>query len=670
MMLTAARQGGFLAGAVAGLFAAVLLLVPGPTSAAGSLQLSAKDQEHYKNAFLHANKGRFRDARLHAARASNKLPAKVIQWLDLTRDDSSADFGEAMDFFRDNPDWPRQQGLLRSIERAMPWQWPDAEMLAWFKDHPPVSIDGVMKFAGVLQRTGHAGEAQSLIRQTWREGIFDRVQDKNFYRSHKGVLGKDDHVARLDRMLWKRQAISARRHVRRLDPGYAALATARIKLWTRKGGVDGALRKVPRRLKRDPGLLYDRALWRQRKGRYDGVVEILRTLGPDLPYADRWWYLRRWAGYEALERGQAETAYKLARDHGQQSGSGFAEAEWLAGWAAHQFIRDPRRAYRHFSRLYYGSTSPISQGRGGYWAAQASAAMGNADWTKRWLAASAQHSTSFYGQLATERIGLPIDISFDQHPRATKAVRRAFEDKETVQVARILGRLGQRKVQGSFLRHLGLQAETPQELALLADLATDLGQPAIGIWSAKRARNRGLLMPELLFPMPVNARGRGVEPALVLAVTRQESAFDPKAVSHAGARGLMQLMPATAKAVAKRHRVPYSKSRLTRDPAYNMKLGTAHLAELLQDYRGSHILTLAAYNAGGSRVSRWVKKHGDPRDPGVDPITWIEQIPFEETRNYVMRVLESLVVYRKRLGSGLVALPLEPATAEGPGAVQ
>ncbi len=670
MQRTAARRGGFLAVAAGVLVAAGLLLVPADGAGAGSLELSAQDREHYKNAFLHANKGNFRDARLHAARAANKLPAKVIQWLDLTRDDSAPSFGEALDFFQSNPDWPRQESLLRSVERAMPWQWPDAEMLAWFEAHPPVSIDGVMKYAGALERSGRGGEAHGLLRRTWREGIFDRVQDQNFYRAHRSVLQKDDHVARLNRMLWSRQAISARRHLRRLGGDYAALAEARIKLWTRKGGVDSALRKVPGRLKRDPGLLYDRALWRQRKGRYDGVVEILRTIGPEQDHASRWWYLRRWAGYEALERGQAQLAYQLARDHGQGKGSGFAEAEWLAGWSAHHFLKDARRAYRHFSRLYYGSTSPISQGRGGYWAAQASARMGKADWTKRWLAASAQHSTSFYGQLAAAQIGQPIDIRFDRHPRPTKAMRHAFEARETVMVARLLDRLGQSKPLGSFLRHLGDRAETPQELALAADLAADLGRPAIGIWAAKRARNRGLLMPELLFPAPVNAKGRGVEPALVLAVTRQESAFDPKAVSPAGARGLMQLMPATARAVAKRQRLPYSKPRLTRDAAYNMKLGTAHLAELLSDYDGSHILTLAAYNAGGSRVSRWIAAHGDPRDPKVDPIAWIEQIPFEETRNYVMRVLESLVIYRKRLGSGLVELPLEPATAEGPGSVQ
>ena len=659
-----------MAGIAASLFAAGLLLGSSGLSDSRAESLSAADRQHYKDAFLHADKGKFKDARLHAARASNKLPAKVIKWLDLTRDDSSPSFEEAMDFYRDNPDWPRQKGLLRSVERSMPWQWPDSEMLSWFKDHPPVSIDGVMKYAGALERNGHAGEARGLLRKTWREGIFDRVQDRNFYGNYKNILDEADNLARLDGLLWRRAAISARRQAKRMGSGYAALAEARIKLWQRKGGVDGAVKKVPRRLSRNPGLLYDRALWRQRKGRYDDVVEILRSVGPQEDYARRWWHLRRWAGYEALERGHPELAYKLAGEHGQATGSGFAEAEWLAGWAAFHFLKDPRRAYRHFSRLYYGSTSPISQGRGGYWAAQAAAGMGTADWTRRWLAASARHSTSFYGQLAAQRIGKPIDLTFDKHPGPTKTMRKAFEDDEIVRVARLLGRLGQRKTQGVFLRHLGNTAETPQQLTLAAELASELGQPSIGIWAAKQARNRGLLMPELVFPIPVNAKGRGVEPALVLAVIRQESAFDPKAVSHAGARGMMQLMPATAKAVAKRNRMPYSRARLTGDPAYNMKLGTAHLAELLRDYGGSHVMTLAAYNAGGHRVKRWVAEHGDPRRPEVDTITWIEQIPFEETRNYVMRVLESLVVYRKRLGSGLVELPLEPATAEGPGTVQ
>ena len=651
-------------------FLAVLGLAVSAARIAEAAELSASDREHYKNAFLHFDRGNYRDARLHAQRAKNPLLAKVILWLDLTRRDSSASFGQARAFLEENADWPRLSRLRRTLEANMPWQLPDKDILAWYRANRPATPDGAMKYAGALERAGQPGQARDLLRKTWREGRFNREQEKNFRDGYFDAITRDDSTERLDNLLWRRANSSAKSLARRLGKGHVALAEARIALSERSPGVDGALKRVPGSLRANLGLIYDRALWRKRKGRYNDVVELLRSLVKDLPHREKWWELFRWATYEALDRRQYKVAYSMATRHGEESGPAFAEGEWLAGWTALRHLNDPKRAYKHFSRLYYASASPISQGRGAYWSAVAAQAMGNSDWTNRWLAASAQHGTSFYGQLAAKRAGLPVQINFQSQPKPSEAARSAFKGRELVRIVRALGELRKDELQGTFLRHLGQSASTPAEVTLVAELANELKRPDIGIWSAKQTRYDGLMMPELLFPLPFTPRSRTVEPALILAVIRQESQFNPAAVSHAGARGLMQLMPATAKRVAGQSGLGYSKGRLTSDPDYNMRLGTSYLAGLLDSFNGSHVMALAAYNAGPSRVNRWVAEHGDPRDPKVDPIQWIEQIPFSETRNYVMRVMEGLVVYRQRLGAGLVELPLGPATAQAPGSLQ
>ena len=645
-----------------------ILLLAGPLLAGAAVgqaaaeTLSSADREHYKNAFIHFEKKRERDARLHAARAENALPAKVIRWLLMTRPGARVTFEEARAFFEENPEWPRLRALQRALERAMPSSLPDAEILAWFEAHPPITSDGAVLQIGALLRAGRADEARALIREAWRTLSFDRSQEQAFRSRYRKVLTQDDHVARIDRLLWNRSRTAAQRLARRIGDGYPELVLARNALAANKGGVDAAIRKVPTHLRDDPGLIYERANWRKRKDRYKGVVELLAPLPGDLPRADRWWRLRQWTVREGIELRDYENAYRIASNHGLHTGSQFADAEWLAGWTAFAFLKQPKQAYRHFSRLYYGSSSPISLARGAYWAGEASQAMGNGEWAERWYRAAAQFGTTFYGQLATSRLGQPVALDLPQNGAPSAAERAAFDKRELVRVVRLLEQLRQGKHQETVLYHLRDLAKTDIEYQLVADLAREVGQPEIAVSTAKQARNEGIWLLDHLYPAPSIGTKATPEQALVLAVIRQESAFDSRAVSHAGARGLMQLMPATAKQLAKKMRIGYSRDRLTNDPDYNLRLGRAYLRRLLDRYDGAHVLALAAYNAGPHRVRQWIRRNGDPRDPDVDPVGWIESIPFSETRNYVMRVLEGLVVYRQRLNSQLVELPLAPAT--------
>lgn len=645
---------------------AALAFAPLPSEARTAL-LSAKDKGHYKNAFLHHDRGRYRDARLHAARAKDKALAKVIEWLYLTDRKSTPDYTRARAFFDANPDWPRREALQRAIERTMPPQTPDKQILIFFDANPPVGGDGAVLYVGALERARQDAKAKAVARKSWRELSFNREASERFQARHGKLLRTEDHVARLDRLLWQGSSSAARRLARRIGKGYPALADARIALANSKGGVDSALNRVPKHLRNDPGLVYDRAAWRKRKGRHKGVIALLQRKFPEKPNQyRRWWTLRQWAAREALDRHRYEEAYRVASNHGAESGAQFAEGEWLAGWTAFAFMQQPRRAYRHFSNLYYGSSSPISQARGAYWAGEASTALNKADWAKRWYEAAALHSTTFYGQLAARRLNRTVLVNL-REPASPGANEKArFEKRELVRIVHMLGELVRNEVQETFLHHLRTQAETPQDYMLVADLAIERRRPDLAVRTAKAARADAILLPSRLFPMPFKPKPRGLETALSLAIIRQESTFNPRAISPAGARGLMQLMPATAKAVSRQMRIGYSKAKLTADPDYNMRLGQRYLADLLARFNGAHIMAVAGYNAGPQRVTRWIGENGDPRRPGVDPIQWIEEIPFSETRNYVMRVIESLVVYRARLNGTPVPLPLQPATAALP----
>jgi len=629
-----------------------------PVQGAGAL-LTAADHKAYNAAFHELDRQRYKKARQHARKAKNRLPAKIIRWHEMTSDRPRADFDELARFLDENPDWPGRRALLRNAERSMPKDLPDARVLAWFEARPAVSPIGARRHAEALQRSGEFERATALIRKTWIEGDFASRDERAFRKGFAKLLRRADHLARLDRLLWQRKFRPAKRLARRLGKGHAALAEARMALARRSPGVDYAIRQVPKELKRDPGLVYERARWRQRKKRYDGVIELLDPPMPDAPHPKRWWPLRKWAARQAYMKGDLAVAYRIAAGHGLTQGLGFAEGEWLAGWLALHSLAQPEVAYRHFDRLHRGVRSPISLARGAYWAGEAARALeagdAEAGWqakAENWYLTAAKHGTTFYGQIAGRRLNQEtvIETAAGPEPVPDATARAAFESREIVQVVRLLGELGEVELHERFLLRLKALAENAKDFVLVAELAQRQGRPDIAVRMAKEARTAGVVLFNELFPARRLPKTRSPEPALVLAVIRQESEFYSRAVSRAGARGLMQLMPGTARRVARQIKIGYSRKKLLSDPEYNLRLGRAYLADLTEQYDGSYILALAAYNAGPARANRWMKDFGDPRTPDVDPVDWIESIPFNETRNYVQRILESLVVYRRSLG--------------------
>ncbi|MDT8344426.1 MAG: lytic transglycosylase domain-containing protein, partial [Thermohalobaculum sp.] len=353
----------------------------------------------------------------------------------------------------------------------------------------------------------------------------------------------------------------------------------------------------------------------------------------------------------ATREGRGELAYRLATRHGLTPADGYdyADLEWLAGWVALRRRGDPARAIGHFERFEAAVETPISLGRGGYWLGRAHAAAGDAAAAEAAYARAARHQTSFYGQLAAAAIGAPGDpmLTASDLPDWQKSPVTRTDD---VRMAAIVHFAGEDALAFQTFIHLSQRIEGGAALGALADLALELGRPHYAVRIAKTATRKGLVLMPAYYPVTELARyASAVEPALAMAIARQETELNPEAISHAGARGLMQVMPATAKKVASWIGEDYSAERLTADWRYNARLGQTYLSRRIEEFGGSYVLAAAAYNAGKSRVDEWIGTNGDPRLPGTDMIDWIEDIPFSETRNYVQRVIEGVYVYRTRL---------------------
>ena len=421
----------------------------------------------------------------------------------------------------------------------------------------------------------------------------------------------------------------------------------------RRRGVDRAIRQVPQALRSHPGLAFERVRWRRLKGKNAGARELLLDPPAELGRPGNWWFEQSYQIREAIKRRRFEGAYAIASKHGQTANGSFSEAEWLSGWLALRFLHRPEAAARHFQAMYDRVRYPISRARAAYWRARAAKASGDGEQAAEWFRRAAGHPATFYGQIAGKALSLDSRLP-DAEPAIAPEERERFEASPLVQAARILGEAGDFETMRTFVSHLSRRARTPGEHLLVSRLGLAYGATHISVGAAKRAWRNGVPLVSEAYPLAFGADDIGrvsgpPELALLLGLARQESEMDPYALSRSGAKGLLQVMPATAREVSGRLGLAYSRSRLREDRGYNIALGSAYLAELLETFRGDRALALAAYNAGPNRVEEWLRIYGDPRSAEVDPIDWIELVPFAETRNYIQRVLESTAVYRYRL---------------------
>lgn len=620
--------------------------------------LSDDDRRAYRAAFAAAQEGEWHRAHVLGKRAKDKLLAKVLKYLDYARIDTQASFTEIADFVRENPDWPQPQVLARRAEEAMSPTEPAEAMMAWFVEHPPQTPNGKMAWARVLFGAGRPDKAAQVLRDAWIQDNFGLVQERQFLDLHRAHLRREDHQARLDRLLWDRQVAAARRMMPRVDAAYQQLAEARLALIDAKG-VEHALARVPAELRGDPGLLFERVRWRRKKDFHDEAVALLSSPAADKGRPELWWVERSILAREALERGRKAEAYAIANKHGKVEGSQFADAQWLSGWIALRFLNNPSGALAHFKRMYDQVTSPISRARGAYWAGRAEEAQSHAKEAETWYRVASEAITSYYGQLAAGRLNVDHNWPLPDDPLPTSQDIEDFGRHELARAAGMLAEIEARDHIRSFVYRLGELATTPGQHALAAKLAATSGRPDVAVSLARKSAQSGVILVASSYPVLNFSLAEPPEKALVLSIIRQESNFHQHAVSVAGARGLMQLLPTTAKQVSLKAGGNFTPQRLTSDPDYNVALGSVFLRQLVENFDGSYVLAIASYNAGPARVRSWIRNFGDPRESVVDAVDWVEMIPFGETRNYVQRVLEGLQIYRRRLGATEFKLSLE-----------
>ena len=552
--------------------------------------------------------------------------------------------------------WPRDSFIRSEAESKINGSGLTAPFIAnWFEANPPTTGRGRVAHAEALIEIGRVEEGETLLRNTWRGEFLPLDVQRDTYQRHRDLFTQDDHMARIDYLIWSDQRTAARRIVPLLTGTNQDLADARLRLAGRQSGVDRAVDRIPASMSNDPGLVFERARWRRRAGMRDAVLPLLLQLPDahtDVRALELMWTERKLMILTLIRDQDYQTAYDLARAHGMSSGADFADAEFMAGWLALVHLDRPEPALAHFTRLRDNVTTPVSRSRGSYWMARAADALGRPEEAATYYAEAGEHSTAYYGQLALAELTSETPIlALERDPVPTEETRIRFEARPLVRAMRLLAEQNEEYYFRLFSYRLDDQLTDPAESVLLAALARDYLYIRQSVRAAKEARLRGIILPQSAYPTIALPQVASLRPedALVHSVIRQETEFGQHAVSGAGARGMMQMMPATAQSTARSIGQPYRFSWLTDDLDYNLTLGMHHLAEVVNDFDGSYVLALAAYNAGSHRARRWIEDYGDPRDPDVDPIDWVESIPFSETRNYVQRVMENLQVYRSRL---------------------
>ncbi|MFZ4762711.1 MAG: lytic transglycosylase domain-containing protein [Alphaproteobacteria bacterium] len=647
---------------VRSLFMGVSLLaasayLPASSMAASSpnVTLSSSNSNIYREALKQAEAGRINNARQMIG-ATNPVFTSLLDWVWLRPPTKSAErekwengavFRDYAAFLAQNPTFPDNKKLAYQAERHLTGNESDSDILAFFEKRSPATYPALLRLASAMQANGLSFKLADLLRDFVINGEASADDIADMAKTWPNIVNKHIIAARVDRLLWADAAANAQKLLPLLTPEAMAAATARIKLANNTKDAEEALAKVPPSLRKQEGLLYERFAWRLRNDNEEAAMQLLAELPKKLAYPDKWWLEQNRLIRQLVEDRQFSKAYQLSAHHGQVSGQGLATAEFMAGWLALRRLHQPAIALKHFTNLYEQSTTPISKARGGYWAARAATEIGNQAVADAWLKKAAAFPSAFYGQIAIDQLSAGEgDFSFPPINMPPKqAVPAVYEGMR--QLVLTLQQIGRKDLADVFLRHFGENAETVGEAIYWANLAAKNQQLETAVRIAKKTDQKFLTPLKLGYPLlPMNIRPQGVDLALVHALTRQESMFNPAAISPSDARGLMQLLPSTAKDTARKNDIDYDESRLTSDISMNVRLGSAYIGEMLQNFGNRQPLAIAAYNAGPGRVRQWLDKLGPFPNNLEAALDWLEMIPVYETRNYVQRVMENEQIYR------------------------
>ena len=613
-----------------------------------------KDFGIAKKAITEMKKNNWPAALKISKKARDKSIYNFIQWRHLLTKGNKASYYDYKIFIDSNVNYPRI-GRIKylaehklSVEKISP-----KKIINWFNSTEPLSGFGKMILGESLILTGNIEEGTKNIKEGWIKAELTKSELRFYRKKFKKFLNADDYIKRADYLAWNNKYWDLKRLLRYLPKDYELLYTARQLLMSKSYGVDNAISKVPAKFKNDAGLNYDRLKWRRKRGRVDSSVEILTKIKNTKDYLvrpDKWWIEREIISRSLIYKKKFELAYKISSNHGMTEGPEFAAAEWMSGWIALSFLDDPLLAKDHFQKFYNNVGYPISVARGAYWLGKTYKKLGNKELSKKWFEDASKYLTTYYGQLAFMELDPEATFELTKDFEVKKEYRDYFFKKEIVKIIHLLDELNEDKYSKFILRHLANDDIESGSEMLAAELSTNIERFDFAIQISKIASYEKRFHNKYNYPFistPKYINGRKIpEAALILSIIRQESEFDLSANSHAGAKGLMQLMPYTAKLVAKQAKLPYSRSRLTTDPEYNINLGSHYIAGLILQYDGAYPFAVAAYNAGPNRVKYWKKINKDPQKKQVDYVDWVELIKFRETRNYVQRVMENYNVYR------------------------
>jgi soluble lytic murein transglycosylase len=615
-----------------------------------------------------------KEATTLAAGSGDPVVAKLVEWALLHRFGTEADFDRAARFIRANPDWPSMPLLRRRAEVRLWQERRDSATVRHFIGDAPSSPMGRLALARIKLGEGARADAETDVRAVWKSAELSAELETAVLATFPNVLTRADHLARMDRRIGAKDFSAAMRAAKRVGPDQVAIVKACIAAEGKSHNGRTLLDAVRADARNDLGYALCRLHWLLRndtpgsnvRGRVvtpkEDIVSAVRlTLSAspeDLQHqdTDEWWRERRVLARKLIDLGDAATAYQVAHDATPPANPYYrAEFHFMAGWIALRFLDAPTTALEHFAHIADGMTDPITLARGAYWRGRAAEAAGQVEEMRAQYEAAARYPTAYYGQLARARLGLHDVVSLRSPPEPADA-----NANELLHAADILYQIGEGDLVLSFVTDLARESSDPAVIAGLGKLTAHFHDAQAMLLVGKTALARGLPMDLYAFPdvgVPdYSPIGSPLDRCMVYAIVRTESGFDQRDMSSAKAVGLMQVTPVAGRDTAKRFRVSYDWKRLVSDPVYNTQMGAAEVSALLKDYRGSFVLTFAGYNAGRGRVEQWVAQHGDPRNPKIDAVDWVERIPFAETRNYVQRVMENLTVYRGRFGESTAAI--------------
>ena len=619
------------------------------------MKTSPADIDALKDAIRFARRGEIGAASGRRDQIHDGAGRKLVEWVILSSDDDETDFARYAAFVRANRPWPSHNTFRRRAEARLWSERRDpAAVLAFFADGEPLGALGKLAMARAQLARGDRAAAQKYLRSSWREDDFSSRLESQVLEMFGPLLTKADHKARMNMRLYAGDLGTAMRSAKRLGASEVAIVKARIAVKHKAKNARALLDAVPKDARHDPAYLFTRIQWLRRNDNIGDAAQLMLQAPHDprlIENADAWWIERRILVRKLLDDGKARTAYRIARDAALPSKESLrVDQPFTAGWIALRFLRDPEAAKQHFARIPQITTHPTSLARAGYWLGRTAEAAGRSNEARRYYQEAAQRSAAYYGQMAGARLGRRA-IAVRRPPAVDRRQRAAVRNPDLVRAVELLYATGNRDLVTPFVADLR-RVDDADVLTLVAEATARHKDARAMLAVGKGARSRGLAFDNYAFPgigVPKYASiGPKADTSLVYAIARAESAFNPTVISVAKAIGLMQVTPATGRTICRRLGIKFDPKRLRKDPTYNVQLGSAELGDLLKTYDGNHVLAFVGYNAGRGRVKQWIAQFGDPRDPKVDVVDWVERIPFTETRIYVQRVMENLQVYRSR----------------------